>query len=204
MRLIVPSLDFANQQRLYLEDDASRTMSIRNALSLSFSYSLLPVPALTMGGGSFDNPAQRLTTAQLDLLEAHCVKALRPFFPRMKALRNLDSKATHGDLDLMIYSEEMTRGIRWTGSDFQEVKADSEIVYDAPRSDKDGQERKMGNGDEEYVGWQKWFMSITKAVGATSWSRGGGTRIKIAVAIPCAIIDPSVQVDAYPKVSPQT
>ena len=144
-----------------------------------------------MGGGSFNHRAERLTTAQLDALEVHCIKTLRPFFKDIRALRNLDNKATHGDLDLMVGSEQMTRGIRWTGYDggHLDFNEQSALVYNVRKHEDDGRERKMGNEHPVYAHWKAWFISIARAVQAVQWNRSGGTSVKVAVAIPCTIIE---------------
>lgn len=156
-----------------------------------------------MGGGSFEHRAERLTTAQLVALEAHCVKSLQPFSTGIKALRNLDTKASHGDLDLMVASEQMTRGIRWTGYDGGVIVSSdpSGMVYDVTEHAKGV--RKMGTDDVDYQPWSQWFQSIARAVDAVQWNRSGGTSVKIAVAIPCKLVGAHLEAKNGVEVSVQ-
>lgn len=143
-----------------------------------------------MGGNAFPVPAKRLTTPQLDLLKARAQTAVKPFFTRVEPLRDVRTKADHGDLDLICgWDHPLAWG--WKGEDRGvmgseggngvggKIKAIDEATARAAQA-VEGESKEMTEKREMRV----WCFDIAKAAGAKEWTRRGP---EISLAIPCSI-----------------
>lgn len=143
-----------------------------------------------MGGNAFPTPAKRLSTPQLDLLKAHAQDTVAPFFTRVAPLRDVRTKADHGDLDLAcgwdhhlawnwkgedrgVMGSEGGDGLGGKIKSFSEVDARSAQPIDGEtKEEKEKREMRI------------WCFDIAKACQAKEWVRRGS---EISLAIPCTV-----------------
>jgi hypothetical protein len=158
-----------------------------------------------MGGNAFPKPAKRLSTAQLDLLKAHAVKAIEPFFIRIAPLNDVRSKANHGDLDI-ICGWENERTWNWKGEDRGIVGPEGGDgmggkIVSVTETEARGAEPVEGENAEEKEKRELrvWLFDIAAAAGAKEWVRRGP---EISLAIPCAVFGEATSEHAHdPNVS---
>jgi len=119
-----------------------------------------------MGGNAFPTPAARLSTSRLEALQAYATPRLARFFKGITRPKNVKSKTSHGDLDLVC---GLDGGEGWKGMERGTVGVEGYQV--------------IGKGGE---GWMvELSKEVSVALGGTMWMRSGA---EISVAVPVEML----------------
>ncbi|BEI81887.1 hypothetical protein CcaverHIS002_0210470 [Cutaneotrichosporon cavernicola] len=146
-----------------------------------------------MGGNAFAIPGARLSIAEYEALRVHLLSRLDAFDP-IDAAPYLGSKASHGDIDVLV---------GWDKAAWESGKGHGMGRVNKPSTNETSLRSALAAAGVEDVSLATqremiavWSDTVAAQIGGTHWSRSGG---QVSVAVPLKVVHEAVELYAPGK-----